>query len=67
MANDANEPGYLDQALGERRSLERVLADLVAKYNSHPSPELARKIRQTEAEVRHRKRSLAVRGNLRRE
>ena len=42
MADDANEPGYLDKALGERRSLERALADLIAKYSAHPSPELAR-------------------------
>lgn len=55
MADDANEPGYLDQALSERRSLEGALADLIAKYSAHPSPELARMIRQAEAELARRK------------
>lgn len=55
MADDANEPGYLDKALGERRSLERALADLIAKYSARPSPELARMIRRAEAELARRK------------
>lgn len=55
MAKDANEPGYLDEALSERRSLERALADLIAKHSAHPSPELARMIRQAEVELARRK------------
>ena len=30
------------------RSLEEALADLLAKYEEHPSPELGRMIRQLE-------------------
>jgi hypothetical protein len=67
MADDANDSRYLDKALSERRSLERALADLVAKYNTHPSPELARTIRHAEAELKHRKRSFTPRRNTRRE
>ena len=55
MADNADESGYLDRALGERRSLERVLADLIAKYSARPSPDLARMIRQAEAELARRK------------
>jgi hypothetical protein len=55
MSKDANEPGYLDEALSERRSLERALADLIAKHSAHPSPELARMIRQAEVELARRK------------
>ena len=37
------------------RSLEEALADLLAKYEEHPSPELGRMIRQLELEIAERK------------
>jgi hypothetical protein len=37
------------------RSMEQALADLVAKYQEQPSPELARMIRQLEIEIAERK------------
>jgi len=37
------------------RSMEQALADLVAKYQKQPSPELARMIRQLEVEIAERK------------
>jgi hypothetical protein len=47
----------LDELMGERRrSIEEALADLRAKYKIHPTPELARMIRQLEAEIADRKR-----------
>ena len=39
------------------RSMEKALADLVAKYEKQPSPELARMIRQLEIEIAERKGS----------
>jgi hypothetical protein len=47
---------YIDASFRERRSLEKAFADLVAKYEKHPSEELARMIRQLEAEIAERKR-----------
>ena len=49
-------PGQLEKALSERRSLEEALADLTAKYQSHPTPELARMIRHLQDEIGDRKR-----------
>jgi len=37
------------------RSLEKTLADLLAKYEENPSPELGRMIRQLELEIAERK------------
>lgn len=37
------------------RSMEQALADLVAKYQRQPTPELARMIRQLEIEIAERK------------
>ena len=46
-----------DEVMGERRrSIEEALADLRAKYKIHPTAELARMIRQLEAEIADRKR-----------
>jgi hypothetical protein len=39
----------------ERRSLEAALADLRAKYQQEPTPELARMIERLEAELARRK------------
>ena len=47
---------FIDVALKERRSLEMVLAVLVAKHNRSPSPELARMIQGIEAELIRRRR-----------
>jgi len=47
----------LDERMGERkRSIEEALSDLRAKYKINPTPELARMIRQLEAEIAIRKR-----------
>ena len=43
----------IDEAMRERRSIEEALADPRAKY---PTAELARMIRQLEAEIADRKR-----------
>jgi hypothetical protein len=46
----------LDERMGERkRSIEEALADLRAKYKINPTAELARMIRQLEAEIADRK------------
>ena len=37
------------------RSLEQALADLLAKHQNNPTPELARMIRQLEIEIVERK------------
>jgi hypothetical protein len=54
--------GYIDLILRERRSLETALAELVEKYNrsSYKSPDLARMIRQLEAEITRRQRARAA-------
>jgi hypothetical protein len=46
---------FLTKALAERRSLEEALTDLRAKYQRQPSPDLARMIRELEAEVSYRR------------
>ena len=48
---------FLTKALAERRSLEQAVADLRAKYERQPSPDLARMIRELEAEISYRSRS----------
>jgi hypothetical protein len=47
---------FIELTLRERRSLETALAELLAKYrrSSGKSPDLARMIRQLEAEIRYR-------------
>ena len=40
--------------MSERRSIEEALADLLAKYERRPSAELARMIRQLQAEIGER-------------
>ena len=42
---------FIASVLRERRSLETVLANLVAKHKRKPSPELARMIQVIEAEI----------------
>ena len=42
--------------MSERRSIEDALADLLAKYERHPTADLARMIRQLQAEIGERKR-----------
>jgi hypothetical protein len=58
-ANSANRPFEMDdfitKALAERRSLEEALADLRARYQRRPRPDLAKMIRQFEAEISYRK------------
>jgi len=51
---------FIDIALQERRTLETVLAELVAKHSRSPSPELARMIQIIEAEVIQRQRVPAI-------
>ena len=46
---------FIDIALMERRSLETVLAELVAKHNRSPSPGLARMIQGINAEIIQRR------------
>ena len=46
----------LDEAMRERRSMEEALADLRATYEKRPSRDLARMIRQLQAEIAIRKR-----------
>jgi hypothetical protein len=45
------------------RSLEEALADLLKKYEEHPSPELGRMIKQLELEIAERKDIRGGRGN----
>jgi hypothetical protein len=47
---------FIDTALTERRSLETVLAELVAKHNRFADPLLARMIQGIEAEIILRQR-----------
>ena len=51
---------FIDIALMERRSLETVLAELVAKHNRSPSPRLARMIQIIEAEIVQRQSVPAI-------
>jgi len=46
----------IEKALSNRRSLERVLAELEAKYEKNPSPDLARMMEQLRTEIEARKR-----------
>jgi hypothetical protein len=48
--------GIIERGIIERRSIEEALADLLAKYERYPSPDLARMIRQVHAEIGERKR-----------
>ena len=41
----------IDRGIRERRSIEDACADLRAKYERRPSPDLARMIEQLEAEI----------------
>ena len=52
---------FIELTLRERRSLETALAELLAKYrgSAGKSPDLARMIRQLEAEIRYRERMAA--------
>jgi hypothetical protein len=47
--------GFIEKALSQRRSLEQALADLVAKQQREPSPELARMVELLRAEIELRK------------
>jgi hypothetical protein len=49
---------FIDVALNGRRSLETVLAEMVAKHHRSPNPGLARMIQGIEAEI-IRRRSVA--------
>jgi hypothetical protein len=51
---------FIDTALKERRSLETVLAVLVAKHNRSASPRLARMIQIIEAEIVQRQSVPAI-------
>ena len=51
---------FIDRALRQRRSLETVLAALVAKYNRSPNPNVARMIQGIEAEIIQRRRVAAL-------
>jgi hypothetical protein len=51
---------FIDIALQERRALETALAELVAKHDRSPSPELARMIQIIEDEVIQRQRVPAI-------
>jgi hypothetical protein len=47
---------FIDRVLAERRTLRQALADLRAKYEKSPDPELADMIRHAEAEILDRER-----------
>ncbi len=46
----------VQRGINDRRSIETALADLLAKYERFPSTDLARMIRQLQAEIGERKR-----------
>jgi hypothetical protein len=46
----------IERGIRDARSLEEALADLLAKYETYPSADLARMIRQLQAEIGERKR-----------
>jgi hypothetical protein len=48
--------GFIEKTLNQRRSLEQALADLVAKQQREPNPELARMVELLRAEIELRKR-----------
>jgi seryl-tRNA synthetase len=45
----------LEQVMKQRRSLQKALAELEARYEKRPSETLARMIEQLKAELAHRK------------
>lgn len=47
--------GYIEKLLEERRTLEEALADMRARYQREPNPELARMIALLRAEIELRK------------
>lgn len=58
MSENALSPAQaFREALKEARSLDGALADLIVKYHRYPSPELARMIRQLQAELAERRHS----------
>ena len=48
--------GYIEKLLNERRTLEKALADLRAKYQREPRPELVRMIEILRVEIELSKR-----------
>ena len=46
----------IQRGINDRRSIEQALADPLAKYERHPTADLARMIRQLQAEIGERKR-----------
>ena len=42
---------FIDHVFAERRSLQEAVAELRARYARNPAPDLARMIRQGEAEI----------------
>jgi hypothetical protein len=48
---------FIDRVLSERRTLQQALADIRAKYENIPDPELADMIRHAEAEILDRERA----------
>jgi hypothetical protein len=50
--------GFIEKTLNDRRTLEKALADLLAKYQREPSPQLARMIELLRAEIELRKRKV---------
>jgi hypothetical protein len=48
---------FIDRVLSERRTLKKALADIRAKYENSPDPELADMIRHAEAEILDRERA----------
>jgi hypothetical protein len=48
---------FIDRVLAERRTLEQALADIRAKHNREPDPDLVDMIRHGEAEILDRRRA----------
>ena len=55
MERIARMDGIIEREITDGRSMEQALADLLAKYEWRPSPELARMIEQLRAEIGERK------------
>ena len=49
----------IEKLLQERRSLEKALDDLLAEYERHPKPTLARTIRMLREEIKQRERAMS--------
>ena len=47
---------FIEKTLRERRSLQQVLADMIAKYERAPSPELRKSIEGLREELRRKER-----------